>query len=79
MLFGLLGLVLIMLVRMVQGLLSLEGFPITLYVGPSCLVLLLASLVSENHVQSFVMTSLVQKLKDQWACLPACQLYTVQV
>ena len=64
-LFGLVGLLLIVPVRILQDLI-LEGFQVTLYVIPSCLVLLLASFASDHHGRHFVQVSLAQEAEDHW-------------
>ena len=73
-LFGLVGLLLIVPVRILQDLI-LEGFQVTLYVIPSCLVLLLASFASDHHGRHFVQVSLAQEAEDHWKfCIDCCKL-----
>ena len=74
-LFGLVGLLLIVPVGILQDLIVLEGFQVTLYVIPSCLVLLLASFASDHHVRHFVQVSLAQEAEDHWKfCIDCCKL-----
>ena len=74
-LFGLVGLLLIVPVGILQDLIVLEGFQVTLYVIPSCLVLLLASFASDHHGRHFVQVSLAQEAEDHWKfCIDCCNL-----
>jgi hypothetical protein len=69
------GMSLVIIVRLLESISPKHEFPLTLYVIPACLVLLLASFVSECQVRHFVTSKLATNMRDYWTNLPRFQLF----